>query len=122
MATTITDTERRDRLRLIRSENVGPVTYHQLMRHFASAAAALDALPGLASSGGGRRAMRVCAIATADAEIAALAALGARPIAHGEADYPSPLAAIEDAPALVSVIGHAHLLANYILDRAPVNP
>ncbi len=43
-------------LRLIRSENVGPVTFRELINHFGGARAALDALPDLARRGGrGRR-------------------------------------------------------------------
>ena len=37
--------ERLDRLRLIRSENVGPVTYHNLINVYGSAGKALEALP-----------------------------------------------------------------------------
>ena len=37
-----------DRLRLIRSDNIGPVTYQQLIRRFGSAARALEAIPDLA--------------------------------------------------------------------------
>ena len=42
------------RLRLVRSANVGPVTYYQLLARFGSAAAALQAIPDLAARGGGR--------------------------------------------------------------------
>src|SRR3954468_459039 len=42
------------RLRLIRSENIGPVTYFQLLARFGSASAALAAVPDLAARGGGR--------------------------------------------------------------------
>ncbi len=43
-----------DRLRLIRSENIGPVTYQQMIRRFGSAARALEAIPDMAKRGGGR--------------------------------------------------------------------
>ena len=56
----LSDSERLDRLRLIRSENVGPVTFRQLLARFGSASAALDALPDLARRGGLRRAIRLC--------------------------------------------------------------
>ena len=46
------------RLRLIRSENIGPVTYRQLLRRFGSAAAALAALPDLVRRGRRKRADR----------------------------------------------------------------
>ena len=41
------------KLRLIRTPGVGPVTYRQLLARFATADAALDALPTLARRGGG---------------------------------------------------------------------
>ena len=51
------------RLRLIRTEKIGPVTFAQLLARFGSAAAALDAVPQLAARGGGR----VPRLATRDA-------------------------------------------------------
>ncbi|MEQ1714026.1 MAG: DNA-protecting protein DprA, partial [Hyphomicrobium sp.] len=40
-------------LRLIRSENVGPVTFRELVNHCGGAEAALAALPELSRRGGG---------------------------------------------------------------------
>jgi DNA processing protein len=51
-SSSLTDVERRDRLRLIRSENVGPITFRRLVCRFGSASAALGALPELARRGG----------------------------------------------------------------------
>ena len=45
--------EQFDQLRLIRSPNIGPVSYRQLMGRFGSAKAALEALPDLVRRGGG---------------------------------------------------------------------
>lgn len=50
MTTLLTDSERLDWLRLIRSENVGPISFFQLLRRYGTAAAALDALPCLPSA------------------------------------------------------------------------
>ena len=50
--TTITDSDRIDRLRLIRSENIGPRTFRSLVSHCGSARAALARLPELAKRGG----------------------------------------------------------------------
>jgi DNA processing protein len=44
-----------DRVRLIRSPSIGPITFRQLLARFGSAAAALEAIPDLAARGGGRR-------------------------------------------------------------------
>ena len=97
------------RLRLIRSENVGPVTYRQLIGRFGTAARALDALPDLARRGGGRS-MKVCEAAAAEAELAALAGFGAQAVFLGTADYPPLLAQSESAPPMLAVQGDTGLL------------
>ena len=106
----LTDAERRDWLRLIRSENVGPITFFHLLRRFGSATAALEALPELSRHGGRARPLVGFSKAKAEGELATLAKIGARLVAHGEADYPTALAAIEDAPPVLAVRGHVHLL------------
>lgn len=105
----ITDDERRERLRLFRSENVGPITYRQLLGHYGSADAALDALPELARRGRGRK-IKICPADAAMEELEALDRLGAKLLTLGEPAYPSPLAAIDDAPPVLSVRGQAELL------------
>jgi DNA processing protein len=102
--------ERLDWLRLIRSENVGPVTFYQLLARFGSAAAALDALPEIARRGGRQRALTIASKAAVERELAQVVETGAQLVAWGEPGYPAPLAAVEDAPPLVSVLGHAELL------------
>ena len=102
--------ERLDWLRLIRSENVGPVTFRQLLGRFGSARAALDALPELARRGGRPRPLQVFPRAAAERELAAIDRLGAHLLASIEPDYPLALAAIDDAPPLIAVRGHRHLL------------
>jgi DNA processing protein len=102
--------ERLDWLRLIRSENVGPVTFYQLLGRFGSAAAALDALPEVARRSGRQRPLAIGSRAEAERELAALARAGARLVAWGEPDYPATLAAVEDAPPLLAIAGRAELL------------
>ena len=106
----LTDAERLDWLRLIRSENIGPTTFFQLLGHFDSAAAALEAAPELARRGGRKRPIRITPRATAEQELAALTDSGARLIGWGEPDYSRALAAIADPPPVIAVIGHAHLM------------
>lgn len=105
----LSDRERRDWLRLIRSERVGPVTFFQLLKRFGSAAAALEALPELARRGG-RASLKICGIEAADRELGRLAALGTRLIGRFEPGYPEALAAVDDAPPLLAVRGRAELL------------
>lgn len=46
-------------LRLIRSDNVGPSTFRDLIQHYGSAEAALAALPDLSQRGGATRVIRI---------------------------------------------------------------
>jgi DNA processing protein len=108
---TLTHSERLDWLRLIRSENVGPVTFRYLLRRFGSAAAALAALPDLARRGGRAQPLKLQPRAVAEREFAALTRLDGRLIAMIEPDFPLPLAAIDDGPPVIAVLGQAHLLA-----------
>jgi DNA processing protein len=102
--------ERLDWLRLIRTENVGPVTFYQLLRRFGSAAAALEALPGLATRGGRRLKLTICPRGAAERELSDLDKSGVALVAWGEPDYPAALAALDDAPPLLSVRGRRALL------------
>lgn len=101
--------ERLDWLRLIRTENVGPVTFRQLLRRYGTAAAAIGALPELARRGGLGRAIAVPSRADAARELEATAAAGARLIAAAEPDYPPALAALDDSPPLLVARGDATL-------------
>lgn len=109
VAPALSEAEKRDWLRLIRSENVGPITFFRLLERFRTARAALEALPELARRGGAK-AVAVSTPEAAAAEMAALAAVGARLVAWGESDYPAPLAAIDDPPPLIAVLGDRRLL------------
>lgn len=99
-----------DTLRLIRSDQVGPLTYHRLLARFGSAAAALDALPALSIRGGAAKAGRVFSIDQAERELETCAAGGVNVIAQGEPDYPPRLVHIEDAPPLLFARGCTELL------------
>jgi len=107
---TLNPAERLDWLRLLRSENVGPITFYQLLQRFGSAAVALEALPSFARRGGRSGGIAVCSRADAQRELAALDKAGGRLVAWGEADYPPALAMVDDAPPLISVVGDAQLL------------
>jgi DNA processing protein len=109
----LSPSERLDWLRLIRTDRIGPVTFHQLLARYGSAAAALDALPALVRQGGRPDAAAALTLFPADAarrEIEALGRLGARLVAACEPDYPAALAAIEDAPPLIAILGDDDLL------------
>jgi DNA processing protein len=107
----ITDAERLGRLRLARTENVGPVTFQQMMGRFGSAARALEALPDLARRGGRAAGLKSCTVTEAERELEAGAALGARLLAAGEPDFPPLLAALDPPPPVIWALGHAALLS-----------
>ncbi len=107
----ITEAERRDRLRLSRSENVGPVAFAALSARFGSASRALEALPGMALRGGRTAPLKICSLADADKELAAGAKLGAKLITVGEPEFPPLLAALDPPPPLIWTLGDAAILA-----------
>ena len=92
-----------DQLRLVRTEGVGPVTFRRLMERYGSAAAALDALPGLTKA-------EIASPGDAEREIERTAKLGGKLIFWGDADYPPLLAMLDDAPPCLAVSGDAGLL------------
>jgi DNA processing protein len=109
MTIELSDEQRLDWLRLIRSENVGPRTFRALINQFGGASAALAALPDLARRGG-RMMLKVVTRAEAEREMTQAAQLGARFVALGEPDYPKALQAIDTAPPLIAIRGAAGAL------------
>ncbi len=100
----LTEAQRLAWLRLIRSENVGPATFRDLLNHAGSAERALEQLPDLSRRGGKAR-IRICSREDAEAELQAHQALGARLVAMGETGYPPHLRHIDGPPPLLSVRG-----------------
>jgi DNA processing protein len=109
-ATKLTDAERINWLRLIRSDNVGPRTFRSLINHFGSAKAALARLPELAQRGGASRAGRIGTEDEAHAELIASKRLGVSLVAPDEAGYPPRLAMVDDAPPLLGIRGSVEAL------------
>jgi DNA processing protein len=100
-----------DRLRLVRTEGVGPITYRRLLDRYRTASAALAALPHLARSGGRTTPSSVASVSEAKREFEQTAKLGGRLIFVGDPDYPPLLAQLDDAPPVIAVIGDVALLA-----------
>ena len=107
--------ERLDWLRLARTETIGPVSFYALLRRFGSAQAALEALPRLARRGDDAQPVAPAPRQEAERELAAVDRLGGQLLCRGEPIYPETLAAIEDAPPVLSVIGDPALLARPIV-------
>lgn len=104
----LTDNQRLDWLQLIRSENVGPATFRDLINHFGTANAALVSLPEL-SSRGGKKSIKICPRERAENEINSAIRLGIKFVGMGEAEYPKYLRAIDYPPPLLSVRGKLDL-------------
>ena len=96
------------RIRLLRSPNVGPVSYRQLLRRFGDALSALAALPDLAGKGG---AYRVADEGRVAKEVAAVRAAGARYLFHDSPEYPAMLGELDSAPPILTCRGDAALPA-----------
>lgn len=102
----LTERQRIAWLRLIRSDNVGPATFRDLINHFGSAETALEMLPELSRRGGSTRAIRVASLAEAEKELTFAHRFGARFVGIGEPDYPPALRQIDAAPPLLAVKGN----------------
>ncbi|MGD9829885.1 MAG: DNA-processing protein DprA [Hyphomicrobiaceae bacterium] len=107
----LSEAQRHAWLRLIRAENVGPVTFRELINHFGGAEEALDALPELSRRGGRGKPIRVPSRRDIEAELARADAAGAHLVAIGEPGYPRALASVDAPPPLLYVKGRSDLLA-----------
>ncbi|KAA9386725.1 DNA-processing protein DprA [Neorhizobium galegae] len=105
MGIALTDRQRIAWLRLIRSDNVGPATFRDLINHCGSAENALAMLPELSARGGATRAIRIAGVQEAERELEAAHRFGARFVGIGEPDYPPALRQIEGAPPLLAMKG-----------------
>ncbi len=101
----LNDQQRLAWLRLIRSENVGPATFRDLINHFGSASAAIEALPELSRRGGRSARIKICPPDVAAGELEATERLGGRIVAMGERGYPPYLQQADYPPPMLSVRG-----------------
>jgi len=111
----LTDEQRIDWLRLIRSDNIGPRTFRSLVNHCGGARAAIEALPELARRGGAQKPVRVLSRELAERELEGSRRLGVELVALGEPDYPARLRMIDDAPPLIGVRGQVLVLASNMI-------
>lgn len=105
----MTPAERLARLRLIRTPNVGPVSWHLLMQRFGSGEAALAALPDLVLRGGAGK-TRIAPAEWAERELARVAELGARHVFSDEDGYSPLLREVDGAPPAIIVRGDTAML------------
>jgi DNA processing protein len=100
-----------ERLRLIRTEGVGPLTYKRLMSRFGGVDEAMAALPDLARAGGRNTPFRLASRAEAELELTKLHKLGGKFCFLGDPEYPPILADMVDAPPALAVLGDIKLLS-----------
>ena len=97
-----------DRLRLIRTSHIGPVTCQLLLRRYNTPKAALQAITELSARGGRR--LKACTIEVAEKELSQIRKSGAKLICHGQEHYPASLYPYDDAPFILTAKGHTSLL------------
>jgi DNA processing protein len=100
--------ERLARLRLARTERVGPVAFAALLARYRSAERVLQALPDLARRSGGG--VRLAAVSEIEAELQRGDAIGARLLVLGDPEFPPLLAALDPPPPVLWARGDAALL------------
>lgn len=106
----LSDNERKAYVRLARTENVGPVTFNRILDRYGSAEKALEALPELSRKGGRKKPLTAPSMDSVDAELSAIEKAGGQIMTSADPDYPISLAALEDAPPVITIFGYAHLL------------
>ncbi|MET0545650.1 MAG: DNA-processing protein DprA [Caulobacterales bacterium] len=105
MTRALSDAELLDWLRLARTDGVGPVTFHRLIRTYGSASVALNAAPDIAKRAGRATPMSVYAREDAEAELKALRKREARLLPSCDPDFPKLLLQIEPVPPVIAVLG-----------------
>jgi DNA processing protein len=110
-----TETERLDWVRLIRTETVGPVTFHELIGHFGSAGAAIGAIPELCRRGGAGQPRRIASCGEAERELDAATRAKARLVLFTDDEYPPLLKHIPAPPPLLYIRGNAELAARCVV-------
>lgn len=99
-------TEKRDWIRLIRTQNVGPVSFRDLINRYGDASTALDALPSLIR----KKEIRPPAPEQVEAEMDYADKMGVRMICAIEPDYPAYLQALDPPPPVISILGRVEVL------------
>ncbi len=106
----LNDHEKINWLRLIRTENIGPMTFYQLLRQCGSIDQVFERLPQMAKNGGRLDGLKIPSITEIESEIEKLHKIGGEFIFACEPNYPYNLGFVEDAPPVLSTIGNLNLL------------
>jgi DNA processing protein len=106
----LSPSEKLNWLRLIRTENIGPITFYKLVDYYGSATKALDALPDLSKKGGRQKPLQAPSLSIVEKELEDLQKHGGDIICAAQKAYPLALSAIDDAPPVLSYIGDINLV------------
>lgn len=109
MSATPADDEKLNKLRLSQSENVGPITFQQLLQKYGTATKAIEALPEISLRGGLKRPLKIYSVDAAEMDMAKARKLNAQFVGVGERGYPPYLQHIPSAPPLLCVMGNLDL-------------
>ena len=107
MSEALSQAEAFARIQLLRSPNIGPVSYRQLLARFGNAQAAIEALPELGSRG--KTPYRPAPTVRIEEEILGVRSAGARYLFHDQPDYPALLAQLDSAPPIITCRGNLAL-------------
>src|SRR5262245_35834828 len=102
-----------DVLRLIRTQNVGTVTFYRLIERFGTAAKALEKLPELAARGGRKQPLVAYPKSLAEVEIDKVQLYGAKMTVYGAEDYPKLMMTMDDPPPVLTYVGNPLLWQTY---------
>ncbi|MEM7679562.1 MAG: DNA-processing protein DprA [Pseudomonadota bacterium] len=97
-------------LQLVRTPNVGPITFYKLLERCGSVQEALAALPELSKRGGRKKPLKAPDIHEVEREYERLRKMGGDIITAACPTYPIGLSAIDDSPPVISVLGDINLL------------
>lgn len=103
----LTRPERLARIRLARTEGIGPVGFARLLARHGSAEVAARILESLGKP--------LAPDGLAEAEVAAADAIGARHLFAGDPDFPPALAALSDPPPVLLALGDPALAARPVV-------
>lgn len=104
----LTDDQKLDWIRLIRTESIGPRTFQTLLNRFGGARAVLEALPDLLKAQ--NKTIKICSQADAEREFETARRYGVTYLALGEPEYPRLLREVPAPPPLIAVRGNVKIL------------
>ncbi|EJF85948.1 DNA-processing protein DprA [Candidatus Bartonella washoeensis] len=105
----LTDRQRLNWLRLLRSENIGAVSFRNLIDHYKTAENALAALSELSRKDGLCTPIKIATLEDAEKEMQEAERLGVRLVGIGEPDYPAFLKVTEASPPLIALKGNVSI-------------